>query len=67
MKFGITPIGFVSSQLTPERRLPTGNVTFLLTDLEGSTGLLGQLGDQYGALLTDMRKLVRRAVRTASL
>src|ERR687890_2775411 len=39
-KHGIMPIGFVSSQLQPERKLPTGQVTFLLADIEGSTELL---------------------------
>ena len=29
-KFGIVPIGFVSAQLQPERKLPRGQVTFLL-------------------------------------
>ena len=41
-KFGIVPIGFVSAQLQPQRRLPKGTVTFLLTDLEGSTELLAR-------------------------
>ena len=31
-KHGIMPIGFISAQLQPERRLPKGNVTFLLAD-----------------------------------
>ncbi|MHA2406733.1 MAG: hypothetical protein ACXACH_08265 [Candidatus Hermodarchaeia archaeon] len=33
--------------------LPEGTVTFLFTDIEGSTELLKQLKDQYGTLLTD--------------
>src|SRR5919198_1843123 len=41
-KFGIMPIGFVSAQLQPQRKFPKGNVTFLLTDVEGSTELLGR-------------------------
>jgi Adenylate and Guanylate cyclase catalytic domain len=36
-KHGIMPIGFVSAQLQPQRKLPKGAVTFLLTDIEGST------------------------------
>jgi class 3 adenylate cyclase len=64
-KHGIMPIGFISSQLQPERKLPTGHVTFLLTDLEGSTELLARLGDGYAALLADVRRLVRAAVRSA--
>jgi class 3 adenylate cyclase len=64
-KHGIVPIGFVSSQLQPQRRLPKGQVTFLLTDIEGSTELLGRLDDQYAPLLGDVRRLVRAAVRQA--
>jgi class 3 adenylate cyclase len=64
-KHGIMPIGFISAQLQPQRRLPQGQVTFLLTDIEGSTELLGRLGEQYGPLLGDVRRLVRAAVRHA--
>src|SRR5436305_1676073 len=42
-KHGIVPIGFVSAELQPQRKLPKGMVTFLLTDIEGSTDLLGRL------------------------
>ena len=62
-KHGIMPIGFVRSQLNPQRRLPSGAVTLLLTDLEGSTGLLRLLGERYAPLLGDVRRLVRAAVR----
>ena len=65
-KHGIVPIGFVSSQLQPQRRLPKGQVTFLLTDIEGSTELLGRLDDRYAPLLGDVRRLVRAAVRQAA-
>jgi class 3 adenylate cyclase len=65
MKHGIMPIGFVSAQLQPQRKLPQGDITFLLTDLEGSTELLGRLGDGYAGLLADVRRLVRAAVRPA--
>ena len=58
-KFGIMPIGFVSAQLQPERKLPTGQVTFLLADIEGSTALLHALGDRYATLLADVRRLAR--------
>jgi class 3 adenylate cyclase len=64
-KHGIMPIGFISAQLQPQRKLPTGHVTFLLTDIEGSTELLGRLGDDYAALLADVRRRVRAAVRSA--
>jgi class 3 adenylate cyclase len=59
------PIGFISAQLQPQRKLPKGHVTFLLIDLERSTELLARLGDQYAGLLSDMRRLVRAAVRHA--
>jgi class 3 adenylate cyclase len=65
-KHGIMPIGFVSAQLDPQRKLPRGQVTFLLTDIEGSTGLLDNLGDRYAPLLADLRRLVRAAVRSAA-
>ena len=42
--------------------LPTGTVTFLITDVEGSTGLVGELGDAYGNVLADLRKLQRAAI-----
>ncbi|MGZ4338272.1 MAG: DUF6582 domain-containing protein [Gaiellaceae bacterium] len=64
-KHGIVPIGFMSAQLHPLRKLPKGHVTFLLTDLEGSTELLGHLADRYASLLGDVRRLVRTAVRGA--
>ncbi len=62
-KHGIMPIGFINAQLQPQRRLPEGTVTFLLTDIEGSTELLGSLGDQYAPLLTEVRRRVRSALR----
>jgi class 3 adenylate cyclase len=64
-KHGIIPIGFLSAQLQPQRKLPKGHVTFLLADLEGSTGLLGRLDDGYASLLADIRRLVRAEVRRA--
>src|SRR2546422_6062630 len=41
-------------------------VTFLLTDIEGSTRLLQRLGDAYSAVLRDVRALIRTNVRRAS-
>ena len=35
--------------------LPEGTVTFLFTDIEGSTNLLRQLGDEYAQVLARMR------------
>jgi class 3 adenylate cyclase len=62
-KHGIMPIGFINAQLQPQRKLPKGQVTFLLTDIERSTELLGQLEDRYAALLADVRHRVAGAVR----
>ena len=42
-------------------QLPGGTVTFLFTDIEGSTRLLKRLRDAYGELLDDHRRLLRRA------
>jgi predicted ATPase/class 3 adenylate cyclase len=42
-------------------RLPTGVVTFLFTDVEGSTKLLHELGDEYAAALHEHRRILRRA------
>ena len=39
--------------------LPTGTVTLMFTDLEGSTGLIRKLGDRYGEVLDDHRRLLR--------
>jgi class 3 adenylate cyclase len=64
-KHGIVPIGFLSAQLHPQRKLPKGHVTFVLTDLEGSTELLGRLDDRYVLMLAEVRRLVRAAVRRA--
>jgi predicted ATPase/class 3 adenylate cyclase len=43
--------------------LPSGTVTFLFTDIEGSTNLLRQLGDRYADALSDYRQLLRDAFR----
>ncbi len=47
---------------TAPRALPSGTVTFLFTDIEGSTRLLQQLGPRYDALLEAHRRLLRTAV-----
>jgi predicted ATPase len=43
--------------------LPTGTVTFLFTDIEGSTRLLQELGDAYAEALGEHRRLLRDAWR----
>ena len=43
------------------RELPSGTVTFLFTDIEGSTRLLHELGDGYADALAEHRRLFREA------
>src|SRR6266851_9330377 len=45
--------------------LPSGTVTFLFTDIEGSTRLLQSLGDGYAEVLADHRRLLRDAFERA--
>ncbi|HEY5578746.1 MAG TPA: adenylate/guanylate cyclase domain-containing protein [Acidimicrobiia bacterium] len=47
------------------RRLPTGTVTFLFTDIEASTKLLERVGDAYAQLLETHAALIRGAVAAA--
>jgi class 3 adenylate cyclase len=64
-KHGIMPIGFISGQLRPQRKLPKGDITFLLADIEGSTDLLRRLDDQYAPMLAEVRRQVGAALREA--
>ena len=41
--------------------LPTGTVTFVFTDIEGSTKLLQELGDGYAEVSRDHRRIIREA------
>src|SRR5438445_3192871 len=41
--------------------LPSGTVTFLFTDIEGSTRLLQELGDAYADALAEHRRVLRDA------
>jgi YVTN family beta-propeller protein len=45
---------------SPEE-LPVGTVTFLFTDIEGSTRLLKQLRDRYGEALAEHQRILRDA------
>jgi class 3 adenylate cyclase len=70
-KHGIVPLGFFDGQLRKAgaahvRLLPRGTVTFLLTDIEGSTRLLQRLGDEYAGLLREVRTVIRTSVRATS-
>jgi len=42
-----------------KRNLPSGTVTLLFTDIEGSTRLLQRLGDSYAGILAECRQLLR--------
>lgn len=46
-----------------EVALPTGTVTLLFTDVEGSTRLLARLGERYADVVSAQRRVVRAAVR----
>jgi YVTN family beta-propeller protein len=41
--------------------LPSGTVTFLFTDVEGSTSLLKRLGKEYGRVLAEHQRILRAA------
>jgi DNA-binding NarL/FixJ family response regulator/class 3 adenylate cyclase len=45
--------------------LPSGTVTFLFTDIEGSTELLRRLRDRYSDVLADHERLLRTAFEEA--
>ena len=45
------------------RELPTGTVTLLFSDIDGSTALLSRIGDRYREVLSAERTLTRAAVR----
>jgi WD40 repeat protein/class 3 adenylate cyclase len=51
----------VPRRLTPAQ--PSGTVTFLFTDIEGSTRLLDKLGDRYALSLADHHKILRAAIQ----
>jgi class 3 adenylate cyclase len=73
-KFKIVPVGFIAGQLQSERalgeradpvRLPSGFVTLLMTDIEGSTRLVQHLGAGYRDLIDEVWKILRRGVGEA--
>lgn len=44
--------------------LPSGTLTFLFTDIEGSTRLLQQLGENFATLLADHDRILRESCET---
>jgi class 3 adenylate cyclase len=70
-KYNIVPVGFITGQLQSEREigrsqrnvvLPKGVVTLMMTDIEGSTALVRQLGDDYGKLIREVRRIIKKIV-----
>ena len=73
-KYGIVPVGFISGQLRSVRelgragepvQLPSGFVTMLMTDIEGSTALVEQLEDRYRGLIDEVRTILRSTATNA--
>jgi class 3 adenylate cyclase len=54
-----TPEGGPRSKNARVSALPSGTVTFVFSDIEGSTGLLKRLGERYADVIADHRRLVR--------
>ncbi len=60
---GSVPSHGAASLARPRGRgLPTGTVTFVFTDIEGSTRLAQDLGDRWPVLLERHRTIIRRAL-----
>ena len=56
----------VPASVVSETALPSGTVTFLFTDIEGSTQLLKELGEDYGEVLIEHQRLLRGAFENAA-
>ena len=52
---------YVAVRPSSSHGLPSGTITMLFTDIEGSTRLLQHLGERYEAVLADCRRLMRTA------
>ena len=55
--------GLLKGTHIPRTVQSSNTVTFLFTDIEESTNLLDQLGDQYATVLADHHKIMRDAVQ----
>ncbi|MGE5642405.1 MAG: BTAD domain-containing putative transcriptional regulator, partial [Byssovorax cruenta] len=73
-RFGVEPSaethalynGLLKGARAPKRIVPaqpSGTVTFLFTDIQGSTRLLDKLGDQYAISLAEHHKILRNAIQ----
>jgi predicted ATPase/class 3 adenylate cyclase len=56
-----SPVEQPDSRATPIRELPSGTVTLVFSDIEGSTRLLHEQGERYPELLAEHRRLLREA------
>ena len=72
-RYRIVPVGFIVNEIEAAQRaastrveLPSGFVTMLMTDVEGSTGLVQELGDRFGSLIDGVWSVLRTAVADAS-
>lgn len=71
-KYKIVPVGFITGQIQSEREfgqsqrrnieLPTGLITLMMTDIEGSTTLVNHLGRDYGKLIREIRTIIKKVV-----
>ena len=71
-RFRIVRVGFIANELEAARRaaarrgqLPSGFVTMLMTDVEGSTALVRELGPRFGTVMDGMWATLRAAVASA--
>ena len=58
--------GLLKGAKVPRRIIPvqpSGTVTFLFTDIQGSTRLLDKLGDQYAISLAEHHRILRAAIQ----
>src|SRR6476620_4085839 len=68
-RYRVVPIGFITGELDAGQRarrtrdeLPSGFVTMLMTDVEGSTALVGKLGGEFAPLIERMWAALRTTV-----
>ncbi len=75
-RHGIVPVGFITEQIRSERaqaaspqsrrrNLPEGRIALLMTDIEGSSTLLHELGERYERVLATVRREQRAAITRA--
>ena len=70
-KHRIVPIGFIANEIevaqqaVAAKSLPSGFVTLLMTDVEGSTELVQQVGSKFGSLIDAVWTVLRDAVTAA--